>query len=159
MTLSMKRCPPRVWDKVIINRATRVGFVSLDRVDLISIFKLRASVMKSPPKFLRGAYRSAIRVALTEADQGIAAGDEVRLCRAWKLLVLLPRMLLHKPARGRLIPKEKLKERFNFSPREGGRIFLAQAHSATKHHQRLPAVGGEGTKAILWRNGLIGLLI
>ena len=54
-----------------------------------------------------------------EADQGIAVGDEVRLCRAWKLLLLLPRMLLHKPARGGLIPKEKLKERFNFFPREG----------------------------------------
>ena len=70
--------------------------------------------MKSPPKFLRGACRSAIRVALAETDHGIAAGDEVRLCRAWKLLLLLPRMLLHKPARGGLIPKEKLKERFNF---------------------------------------------
>ena len=86
MTLSMKRCP-LVWDEVIVNRA------SLDRVDLISIFKLRASVMKSPPKFLRGAYSSAIRVVLTEADHGIAVGDEVRLCRAWKFLLLLPRML------------------------------------------------------------------
>ena len=93
-----------VWDEVIVNRATRVGFVSLDRADLISIFKLRASVMKSPPKFLRGACRSAIRVALTVADYGVAAGDEVRLCRAWKLFLLLPRML-HKPARGGLIPK------------------------------------------------------
>ena len=36
---------------------------------------------------------------------------------------------------------------------------MAQAHSATQLHQRFPAVGGEGTKAILWRNGLIGLLI
>ena len=52
--------PPTAWDEVIVNRATRLGFVSLDCVDLISIFKLRASVMKSPPKFLRGAYRSAI---------------------------------------------------------------------------------------------------
>ena len=68
-------------------------------------------------------------------------------------------MLLHKPARGGLIPKEKLNERFIFSPREGGRIFLAQAHSETKQHQRLQAVGGEGTKAILWRNGMIRLLI
>ena len=39
--------PPTVWDEVIVNR-------TLDRVDLISIFKLRASVMKSQPKFLRG---------------------------------------------------------------------------------------------------------
>ena len=111
--------------------------------------------MKSQPKFLRGAYRSAIRVALTEADHGIAVGDEVRLCRAWKLLLLLPRMLLHKPARG----EEKLKERFKFflPGKVGGSSW--QAHCATKQHQRFPAVGGEGTKAILWRNGLIGLLI
>ena len=32
--------PPTAWDEVIVNRATGVGFVSLDRVDLISIFKL-----------------------------------------------------------------------------------------------------------------------
>ena len=80
-----------VWDEVIVNRATRVGYVSLDRVDLVSIFKL-----------------SCVGVALTEADHAIAAGDEVRLCRAWKLLLLLPK-LLHKPSRGGLIPKEKLK--------------------------------------------------
>ena len=50
------------WDEVIV-RATRAGFASLDRVELVSLFKLRASVMKSPPKFLRGPYRSAIIVA------------------------------------------------------------------------------------------------
>ena len=68
--------------------------------------------MKSPPKFLRGAYRSALRVALTEADLGYAAGDDARVSRAWKLFLLLPRMLLHKPVRGGLVPKKKLKERF-----------------------------------------------
>ena len=60
--------------------------------------------MKSPPKFLRGAYRSAIRVAMTEADLGYAARDELRVTRSWKLFLLLPRMLLHKPVRGGLIP-------------------------------------------------------
>ena len=64
------------------------------------------------PKFLRGAYRSSLRVALTEADLGYAAGDDARVSRAWKLFLLLPRMLLHKPVRGGLVPKVKLKERF-----------------------------------------------
>ena len=77
------------WDEVIVNRATRAGFACLDRVDLVSLFQLRASVMKSPPKFLRGAYRSAIRVALTEADLGYAARDELRVTRSWKFLLLL----------------------------------------------------------------------
>ena len=63
-------------DELIIDRATRAGFASLDRADLVCLFKSRASVMKSPPKFLRGAYRSALRVALTEADLGHAVGDD-----------------------------------------------------------------------------------
>ena len=44
--------------------------------DLVSLFKSRASVMKFPPKFLRGAHRSALRVALTEEDLGHAVGDD-----------------------------------------------------------------------------------
>ena len=94
------------WDEVIVNRATRAAFARLDRVDLISLFKLKASVM-------RGAYRSASKVALIEADLGYAARDELRVTRSWKLFLLLPRMLLHKPARGGLSPKGKLKERYN----------------------------------------------
>ena len=37
------------WDEVIVNRATRAGSACLDRVDLVSLFKLRVSVMKFPP--------------------------------------------------------------------------------------------------------------
>ena len=50
---------------------------------------------------------------MQEADQRLAAGNEARLTRAWKLFLLLPRVLLHKPARGRLVPKEELRRRFN----------------------------------------------
>ena len=113
---SQGRCQ-RGWTVVGLTCLTlcgtnRAGFASLDRADLVSLFKSRASVMKSPPKFLRGAYRSALRVALTEADLGYAAGDDARVSRAWKLYLLLPRMLLHILVRGGLVPKEKLKERF-----------------------------------------------
>ena len=81
----------------MVTRALRAAFVCLDGADLIVMFKTRAHVMKSPPKFLRGAYNSAMRVALREWEAGTEVGDEVRRCRAWKLFVLLPRMLLHKP--------------------------------------------------------------
>ena len=105
--------PDTVWDELFVDPATRAGIASLDRAHLASLFKSRASVTKSPPKFLRGAHSSAIRVASTEADFGCAAGDEVRVTRAWKLFPLLPRVLLHKSVCGGLIPNGKLKERFN----------------------------------------------
>ena len=40
------------------------------------------------------------------------AGDQVRQIRGWKLLLLLPRMLLSKPPRGGTIGKDKLVKRF-----------------------------------------------
>ena len=49
-----------------ITRALRAAFVCLGGVDLVVMFKTRAHVMKSPAKFLRGAYGSARRVALRE---------------------------------------------------------------------------------------------
>ena len=61
--------------------------------------------MKSPPKFLHGAYRSALRIALREICEGAAQHDETRQTRGWKLLVLLPRMVLFRPPRGGLIPQ------------------------------------------------------
>ena len=51
---------------IVVTRALRAVFVCLDGVDLIVMFKTRAHVMKSPPKFLRGAYQSAMRVSLRE---------------------------------------------------------------------------------------------
>ena len=70
----------------------REGLASLDTVDMCHLFSMRAVVMKSPPKFLRGAYRSALRIALREICEGAAQHDQTRQTRGWKLLVLLPRM-------------------------------------------------------------------
>ena len=41
-----------VLDEVPVTRATRAGFASLDRVDLMTMFRSRACIMKSPPHFL-----------------------------------------------------------------------------------------------------------
>ena len=62
---------------------------------------------KCPPLFER-AFRNALRLALEEAS----SEDVVRQERGWKLFLLIPRMLLHRPPRGGLISKEKLRERF-----------------------------------------------
>ena len=51
-------------------------------------------------------------VRFTEADRCRKVGDQVGLTRAWKLFMLLPRLLLHQPPRRGQVPKSRLKERF-----------------------------------------------
>ena len=50
-------------------------------VDLEVVFSQRPSLMKSVPGFMRGACRSAMRVALTEINQGRSNGDSSRSSR------------------------------------------------------------------------------
>ena len=67
--------------------------------------------MKSVPRHLVLPFRNAMRVALEEVSE--AAGNSVQLEKGWRLFLLLPRMLLHRPPRGGLISKSKLSERFD----------------------------------------------
>ena len=53
--------------EVTVTPAVRAALMWLDEVDLVEVFKPRASVMKSVPKFLSGAFRIALRPALEEA--------------------------------------------------------------------------------------------
>ena len=85
------------------------GLHSLDEVDLETIFRRRPIIMRSVPTFLKGAFRGAPVLAM---DEGLAAFDEPRQERAWKLFMLLPRLLLHRPSRGGSVKKTKLRERF-----------------------------------------------
>ena len=87
----------------------REAFLSIDAVDLHTIFAKRAAVMKAIPRFLRGSFRNAMRVAMDEKLQT----NEVRRTRGWKLFLLLPRMLLHRPGRGGNISTSKLVQRFD----------------------------------------------
>ena len=75
--------------------------------------------MKSPLSFLRVAYRSAMRLALSEAESCHRAGDEARTTRAWKLFLLLPRILLHRLPREGKIPKGTLLGRFTEFSHDG----------------------------------------
>ena len=43
--------------------------------------------------------------------QGVEAQSEIRAVRAWKLLLLLPRMLLFRPTRGGLVSRKQLEAR------------------------------------------------
>ena len=88
----------------------RQAFRVLDTVDVETILEQRAAVMKTVPTFLRGPFRNALTVALEEI---LATPDTARRERGWKLLMLLPRMLLHRPPGGGLIAKDKLEARFH----------------------------------------------
>ena len=77
-------------------RAPLRAFTSLDAMCLTDTFEKRARVMWSVPFVMRGAFRSGLRIALQEIIDGIEAQCEVRTVRGWKLLLLLPRMLLYR---------------------------------------------------------------
>ena len=92
----------------------RAGFVSLEAVVMEEEFDERACVMKSVPRFLRGPYRIAMRVALEE----IESANNTRRELGWKLFLLLPRLLLHRSPRGGTIPRSKLLKQFDLFNRE-----------------------------------------
>ena len=91
--------------------AVVTGFESLDTVDLAEIWKVRAILMKSVPKFLHGAYRFAMRQALDAVKKGHEERNEMMQIKGWKLFFLVPRLLLFRPRRGGSVPKKQLEDR------------------------------------------------
>ena len=108
---------PAWFEEVLPTVVTQAAFVSLDAVDLSDVFTRRARVLKSPPAFLKGAFGSCFRLSLQEAERGRAEVDNNRSVRAWKLFLLLPRLLLFRSCRGGTIPKKKLQDRFSLFAR------------------------------------------
>ena len=56
----------------------RAAFRELDGVDVPTMFARRGVVMQNVPRFLRGAFRNAVRVALDEINAGCFGNDEMR---------------------------------------------------------------------------------
>ena len=52
-----------------------------------------------------------MRLALQEIVSGMEIQHQLRISRGWKLFVLLPRILLFRPARGGKVPKNQLLDR------------------------------------------------
>ena len=94
---------PHLRDAVI-----RAAIRSMDEVNPRALFEKRAAVMKAVPRFLRGPFRSALKLALEEATR---SPEEVDQERGWKLFFMVPRVLLHKVGCG-AIPRTKLIARF-----------------------------------------------
>ena len=121
----------------------RAAFEFLDTVDLRATFSRRACAMKTTPHFLRGPFRNALRLAMEEA---VRAGD-VHQNRGWKLFLLLPRLLLHRPPRGGKVHRSKLVERFDDFARGSWRKLLEASvkcdeDAATAHKEASKASGG-----------------
>ena len=116
-----------------VRMAIRHAFQSMDVVDLGSEFNRRACMMKTVPVFLKGPFRCALQTALAEIFCCIDVSDPIRRKKGWKLLMLLPRMLLHKPPRGGFISKAKLAARFEvFSHGRWQKLIDAGRHCAEK---------------------------
>ena len=92
-------------------RGVQHAFATLDIVNLTEVFAQRARVMQSVPWVIRGAFRAAVKVAMQEILAGTEGNSEVRAARGWKLLLLLPRMILFRPLRGGNVSRHKLESR------------------------------------------------
>ena len=103
---------PEVVANLPRNVVLRMALVTLDEIDLCAVFRQTAAVMKSVPHVVRGPFWNALKLALEEATWGNHQDDEVRQEMGWKLFMLLPRMLFHRPPGGGLIPRAKLVARF-----------------------------------------------
>ena len=82
-----------------------VAVESMDQVVLADILKLQGLVVKSVPKYVTGPFRMACRVAFDHHAISLARRGTLGQVRAWKLFMMLPRMLLSKRPRGGEVPK------------------------------------------------------
>ena len=105
----------RLWQKWRLTSSSprapqlRGVFEAMDQVNVVGIFRYRAAVMKTVPRFLHGPFRNVMKVVLEEV---MASEDPTRKERGWKAFLLLPRMLLHRPPGGGHISRNKLSSRF-----------------------------------------------
>ena len=106
-------------------------------MDLETVSAQRACLMKkSVPGFMKGFYRSAMRVALAEIDEGRNHRALLRTSRGWKLFLALPRLLLHRPARGGQIPKVQLQRRIDaFSRGDWASLLASEQESSSRAAQ------------------------
>ena len=58
------------------SRILRKAMGSLDEVDGMVLLRRRSVVMRSPPRFVRGFFKSVLRFALQEASVAKSTGDE-----------------------------------------------------------------------------------
>ena len=116
---------PEVVASFSRNITLKMALVTLD--DPCAVFRQRAAVMKSVPHVLRGHFPKALKLALEAATCRNCRDDEVRQERRWKLIMLLPRMPLHRPPGGGWVPRTKVVARLESFPGEWIHLLVAGA--------------------------------
>ena len=92
----------------VVPNEYREAWLSLDDVDLHTTLQQKHVGFQSPPNFIRGRIRQAMTMSLTSIIQ---ADTHEQKIRAWKLWMLLPRMLMHRPPNTRQLSKEEWRTR------------------------------------------------
>ena len=110
----------------------REAWARLDEVNLREEFLIRCPLLQSCPRFMRGRYRHAQRIALDEADTAARTGDATAECRAWKLFGLLSRLLLHRPQSEGHVGKKELEQRCEAFARGEWLSLLASAQAQSR---------------------------
>ena len=86
----------------------RTALSSLDDIDLPATLQNRCAFFQTPPQFIRGRVRQALTLAL---ECITTATNEANAVRAWKLWLLLLRMLLHRKPGTRSLAKTDWRHR------------------------------------------------
>ena len=131
--------------------ALREVLEGLDVVDVTRIFSLRGVVMEVLPKFLLGLFQNALKFALAEATAGVPDQESVRQTRKWKLLLIIPRLLLHRSPGGRRILKRKLVERFEKFSHAQWHDLIRDVRAHCVMRKELCPDDGPITKSMIWR--------
>ena len=81
------------------------AWAQLDAVDLQQEIQIGIKTTKGVPRCIRGAYHRILTQALVAVERahasiGASSQGELHTVRAWKLFILLPRLLLHVARRG-----------------------------------------------------------
>ena len=133
------------------------GLRSLDGVDICQIFRRRAMVMKSVPKFMQGSFQGVLKATMEEVNAVRLARDVLCQSRAWKAFLLLPRLLLHKPPRGGLIQKKRLEERLELFTRGNWLSLLRASEQCAEDGSRIAARRGRRRRDHIGQAGSPGL--
>ena len=104
----------------------RAAFAAIDALDAETVLSHPCSSVRSPPHFLKGTLRKACHGGV---------GSE----RAWKLWLLLPRLLLFRPAGGAPVPKQDFLARFDAFFRGEWQLLVNVSGSFPDENQTGPA--------------------
>ena len=102
--------------------AMRHGSASLDEENLDSVFEVRASLMRTVPKFMRGAFRGVSKTSLQAILHGCERKDIEAETRDWKLFLLTPRLFLARAPRWGVVPQRAVERERESNPIQRRRV-------------------------------------